>query len=307
MNCLVTGAAGQVGQQLVRLLAQQGHAVTAFDRSPASHGEHVTPVTGDICDIATLANLLMDRFEVIFHLAGLNALQPADAIRRVNVEGTEALLSAVAHAGHAGPVILMSSSAVYGPSPDNPILESSARNPQTAYAESKAAAEDAAQRHRAVAGSDIRIARPFNIIGPGQHAPLLYNKVAFQLTEIAGGTRPASLDLGNLESFRDLIDVRDVCSGLIAIARLGNPGETYNLASGNATRMADIVDRLIAYSGIEVTIHTAPRTGTDVSYQRGSFAKIHAASGWKPEVSLSTSLRDTLDWWHHLAPQENTA
>jgi GDP-4-dehydro-6-deoxy-D-mannose reductase len=305
-HCLVTGAAGQVGQHLVRLLARRGHTVTTFDRSPLVSGSNIQAMTGELDDPAALAGALKGHVDIVFHLAGLNALETAAAIHRVNVEGTATLLAALERRRSPCCIVLMSSSAVYGSSQDDPILETSDLAPQTPYAHSKAAAEATALRYHA-AGLDIRIARPFNIIGPGQRAPLLYNKVAAQLVEIARGTRAAKLELGNLQSFRDVIDVRDVCEGLAAIAESGQAGEAYNLSSGTATAMREIVDQLVALSGLAVRVTTTPPAGTDVPYQRGSHEKLSKASGWMPDVSLQTSLRDTLEWWRQLAGNGNNA
>ena len=147
----------------------------------------------------------------------------------------------------------------------------------------------------------------FFLVQIGQSAPLLYNKVAAQLVEIARGVRPPHLALGNLQSFRDVIDVRDVVQGLFAVARSGMAGESYNICSGAATSMKAIVDELVAQSGLALTISNTPPSAADVTYQRGSCAKLNAISGWVPQVSLEASLRDTLDWWRHLAACENTA
>jgi len=306
MKSIVTGASGQVGTYLVSLLAEGGHAVTAFDRTESIVPASVCVQTGDICDSASLDALLEGECDVIFHLAGLNALHPAQEIHHVNVEGTIALLAAVERRNRPVRVIVMSSSAVYGPSQDDPILENSRLDPQTPYGRSKAEAESIAQRH-ASAGLDVRIARPFNIIGPGQYAPLLYNKVAAELVEIARGARPLRLELGNLQSFRDVIDVRDVVRGLIAIAQSGIAGEAYNICSGMATSMKTIVDELVAQSGLALTVSSAPPNVTDIAYQRGSSTRLNTVSGWAPQVPLDVSLRDTLEWWRHLAARRNTA
>ena len=306
MKCLVTGAAGQVGARLAPVLMKRGHIITAFDRtSPAANGPAKT-VVADICDPDALDEVLKEGFDAIFHLAGLNALKPPQDIHRVNVEGTATLLASLERHSPASTVIMMSSSAVYGPCQDDPILETSPLDPQTPYARSKAVMEAMALEHRA-RGLDIRIARPFNIIGPGQEAPLLYNKVAAQLAEIARGSRRPELELGKLDSFRDFVDVRDVCEGLASIATCGQAGEIYNICSGVPTAIREIVDRLVALSGLTITISTSPHQGTDVPYQRGSHEKLSAASGWMPKVSLQASMRDTLDWWLALAADGNSA
>lgn len=307
MRYLVTGAAGQVGRYLTALLQQLGHDVVAFDRAFATPAPEQT-VAGDLCDPAAISDLLADgRFDGLFHLAGLNALQPAGDIQRVNVGGTVNLLAAMSQLGANAPrLILMSSSAVYGRSSDDPITETTCLDPQTPYAASKAAAEEAALRYHAASGQDVRIARPFNIVGPGQRAPLLYAKVAALLVEIERAKRPPMLELGNLDSYRDFVDVRDVCTGLVAIAEQGQSAEVYNLCSGQATLIHSMVDALCAQAALRVEIRTQPRGATDVPYQRGSHAKLSALSGWRPQVTLDQSLRDTLTYWRDIAGSGNS-
>jgi GDP-4-dehydro-6-deoxy-D-mannose reductase len=197
----------------------------------------------------------------------------------------------------------MSSSAVYGASTDNPIRETSTLAPQTDYAVSKVCTEMMTQVYSREGRGNAVIARPFNIVGPGQRAPLLYSKVAAQIVEIQRGIRPPVLELGNLESHRDFIDVRDVCDGLIAIAEHGKSGETYNLCSGRATPIRYLVEYLCGKTGRPVNIRTIERTsaGVDIPYQRGAHEKIATLCGWRPAIKLEKSLDDTLVYWQELS------
>lgn len=302
MRYLVTGAAGQVGSHLVALLA--GRDVIALDKSFSATPVQPNPrqLVGDITDPVFMKGLLDGQsFDVVFHLAGLNALQSAPDIYRVNTGGTVALLSAIKYATRAK-LVMMSSSAVYGGSCDDPVTEASSIRPLTHYAVSKAAAEMAAEVHGRATGLDVRIARAFNIVGPGQRAPLLYAKVAAQLVEMQNGTRPRLLELGNLDSKRDFIDVRDVCSGLIAIADQGEGGQAYNLCTAKAMTSRAIVDHLCLEAGLQVELRTSPRKAVpDVHYQRGSHDKLTAASGWQPRIAIEKSLSDTLAYWRDLS------
>lgn len=310
VRILVTGAAGQVGSHLLTLLESLGHCPVGTDRSfrpdLAGGAARLPPhrVAGDLCDPKFLERLVADApFDLAFHLAGLNALNAPEDVYKVNITSTVALLSALQRSGgSATRTILMSSSAIYGSSKANPITEAAPKLPETHYAVSKAAAEMAAEIHSRENGMDVRIARPFNIVGPGQRAPLLYAKVAAQLVEIERGRKPALLDLGNLESYRDYIDVRDVCTGLVAIAEHGANGQAYNLCSGNAVTSRALVDQLCALIAPQVEIRTAGSSGGDVPYQRGSHDKLSLLSGWQPQIALKKSLRDTLAYWQSLAP-----
>ena len=307
MRYLVTGAAGQVGSHLLTLLAGQDVVALdmAFPTDPIQPG--LRRVTGDITSSGFLDALLDGQsFDVVFHLAGLNALQTTQDIYRVNTGGTAALCSAMTRAAPSR-LVLMSSSAVYGASPDDPITEASSIRPLTHYAVSKVAAEMAAEIYGRETGRDVLVARPFNIVGPRQRAPLLYAKVAAQLVEIQRGIRPPLLELGNLDGQRDFIDVRDVCSGLLAIAEHGRAGQAYNLCNAKAMTSRAVVEYLCQESGLPVDVRTAPRNPvTDLAYQRGSHEKLTAASGWQPRIAIEKSLSDTFAYWLALPVPRNS-
>lgn len=309
MRYFLTGSSGQVGSFLTSLLHGQGHEVLGFDRAAGpGAGIRYQGVAGDICDPDTIAGVVAGGgFDAVFHLAGLNGMQPPHDIQRVNVDGTANLLAAMTGLKARVPrFIFMSSSAIYGPSPDDPITEAAPADPQTPYAASKAAAEHLVLRYHADTGNPVCIARPFNIVGPGQRAPLLYAKVAALLVAIERGERPAVLELGNLDSYRDFVDVRDVCTGLAAIAGQGEAGGIYNLCSGQATPIRALVDALCAEVALPVKIKTRPHSGADVPYQRGSHARLAALSGWQPQVTLDQSLRDTLAYMRDIAGPVNS-
>jgi GDP-4-dehydro-6-deoxy-D-mannose reductase len=272
-------------------LRAQGDEAVVLDRSvPEAEGFSL-----DITDGAALEGVMhRERFDAVFHLAGLNAAAPRAQMEQVNVEGTRAVLKAVR--GRGARVLVMSSSAVYGACQDDPITEESALAPATPYGASKVAAEALAQD--AARQDWVAMARPFNIIGPGQRAPMLQTVVVSQLVAIERGAAEPVLKLGWLGNARDFIDVRDVAAGLVAIVAKGQSGQAYNLCSGEATKARALVERLVAMSNKTITIQDVkekPST-TDVPYQRGSAVRLHSAAGWRTRIALTQSLDDSLAW-----------
>ncbi len=293
MRALITGGMGHVGRLLTAALTAREHQALILDKGVPDHAG----VSMDITDSISLAALLrQERFDAVFHLAGLGAAAPRAEMERVNIEGTRVILEAAE--GTGARVLVMSSSAVYGACTDDPITEESPLVPVMPYGVSKAACEDLARS--AAARGWVVIARPFNIIGPGQRAPMLQTAVLTQLVAIERGLVEPLLKLGWLGNSRDFIDVRDVADGLIAIVEKGRSGQAYNLCSGEATKVRVLVEKLVRLSSRDIAIQDVKDkpSGADVPYQRGSASKLQQASGWSARISLDQSLRDSFEWQH---------
>jgi GDP-4-dehydro-6-deoxy-D-mannose reductase len=253
---------------------------------------------GDLLDDKVLSTILCaQRFDVIFHLAGQNPSGAAAELYRANVAGTMALLEAV-RALHRPElrVVLLGSSAQYGEAKDDPITEESITDPVTNYGVSKACADMMGRALFKETGQHVLRARAFNIVGPGQGTSSLQGRVIRQIVDAERGHRPAMVETGDLSAYRDFIDVRDVASGLLAIARAGRAGEAYNLCSGRATGAKSLVDGLVAMSRISIAVKTVERrAGVNVTYQRGSFDKLRQLTGWASALELQQSLQDALN------------
>jgi GDP-4-dehydro-6-deoxy-D-mannose reductase len=288
VRALVTGAGGFVGQYLLAALRAEGAEV--FD----------CPV--DVNEAATLrAALEASRPTVVFHLAaqtfvpeGLRA--PLDTYA-TNAMGTARLAEAIRdHSGGAAPRIVFASSAdVYGArdAGDYPLVETLDLRPRNPYGASKAAAEAILLGEASGFGLDVVIARAFNHIGPGQDERFVVASLAAQLARIAAGGPPQLL-VGNLETARDFLDVRDVVAAYIALARDGESGQVYNVCSGRAVTIRDVLRELIAIARVPVEVREdADRLrGADIPLSVGSPAKLRARTGWEPKVPLVHCLRD---------------
>jgi GDP-4-dehydro-6-deoxy-D-mannose reductase len=105
--------------------------------------------------------------------------------------------------------------------------------------------------------------------------------------------------VGNLSARRDLSDVRDVVRAYVGVMAQGRRGETYNVCSGEAVAVRDVLDGLIALSGVQVDVQIATELlrPVDQPLLLGSRAKIGAAIGWAPQIPLEATLRDLLGEW----------
>jgi GDP-4-dehydro-6-deoxy-D-mannose reductase len=299
MRALVTGATGFVGRYLVSALRAGGAAVFECGGPTDDPGAFAL----DLEDPATIAAALdLARPDLVFHLAAQTFVPESFAspvaTYRTNVIGTANLANAVREYARDRTMprfVFTSSAEVYGSRPpgDMPLRETQIPAPATPYAASKLGAEAIVMAEARGLGLDVVIARAFNHIGPGQNERFVVPSFARQLAQIAAGASPLLL-VGNLNAVRDFLDVRDVVAAYLALARDGARGEIYNVCSGAGRTVRDVLRELIAIAGVPVEVREDPERmrPLDVPVFVGSAQKLEAATGWRPEVPLSQSLRD---------------
>lgn len=298
MATLVTGSTGFIGPHVVRALLDAGRQVIAQGRGAQSRSLDTLTDRGVRYRTATLADPLPDDVDAIVHLAGIRRASSDVDVYQVNVVGLAQLLDAVASTKRDIKLVIVGSSAMYGEASEPVALtEEAPLSPATAYGVSKATADMMGAQLFKVSGAPILRARPFNVIGPGQRGDFFASTCARQLVEIERGIRSPILSLGNLDAARDFVDVRDVASAIVSILDRGRSGEAYNICSGRATPLRDVVDLLLRQLGREVAVQSKPRTRDDVSSQCGSFERLHTDTQWAPKFAIEDTLRDMLEDW----------
>ena len=173
--------------------------------------------------------------DVVFHLAAGLRDDPPEHLFRTNVEGTIALLEALAESAiGVQKLVLGSSGSVYGAPPAGmPVIDEDARcAPLDLYAVSKLASEYASRILTRQYTIPAVWARLFNLVGPGQDERHVCGRFAAQVTAIARDVSPPLIDVGDLTPTRDFIDVRDVAAVLLTLATHGRPGDVYNVQVG---------------------------------------------------------------------------
>ena len=180
-----------------------------------------------------------------------------------------------------------------------PVDESAPLRPQNPYAVSKAGADLLAGFFADAHGLRVVRARAFNHAGPGQEP--IYAIASFARQVAAGlvaGEDPVRVVTGNPDARRDYTDVRDVVRAYRALADTAEPG-VYNVCSGRAASAAELVAALGRVAGVEVdhVVDPSLRRANEVMEVRGSSARLHAATGWEPEIPLEQTLADTVAWW----------
>jgi GDP-4-dehydro-6-deoxy-D-mannose reductase len=141
--------------------------------------------------------------------------------------------------------------------------------------------------------------RAFNHTGPRRGDVFAMSSFAKQLASVELGRVEPVLRVGNLDAIRDFTDVRDVARAYVLAATGGEPGEVYNIASGVGHSIRELLDTLIALSGIEVEVEIDPQRlrPSDVEILVGDSTRFRERTGWKPTIPLETTLSDLLDYW----------
>ena len=302
MRAFVTGGNGFVGRYLAAELRARGHETVVAGHSP--HGG-AFDVALDLTDAdAIAATLEAAGSEVVFHLAAQafvpRATEHPIETYDINVMGTARLIEAVRRApsGARPKIIFISSAEVYGSqaASELPLRETTLPIPLTPYAASKLAGEAIVLASSRTYGFDAIVTRAFNHIGPGQNERFAVAAFARRLAEIAAGGSPL-LPVGNVETRRDFLDVRDVVRAYVDLAERGTAGEIYNVCSGVGTRMAEVLRQLVtaARVGVEIREDPALMRRVDVPVIYGDNTKLKNATGWEPTYSLARSLRDVYE------------
>ena len=303
VRALLTGGRGFVGGRLGAALRERhpDWTVDMPDRAGVEASELL-----DVSDASAVDRWVQDRRpDVVVHLAAVAAVTAATRDPRtaweVNLGGTlNVVLALQAHAPDAH-LMLVSSAEVYGRSlqDDAPVTEAALLEPVNPYAASKAAA-DILVRQAAAAGLPASVVRAFNHTGPGQSEAFVAPSFAAQVARIEAGLQPPVILTGSLDEERDFLDVDDVVNAYAAVldarGRLA-PGEVFNVASGVAVQIGDLLEALLAQARVPIAVRQDPARMRPISLARvlGDASRLTATTGWRPRRDLRETLTRILD------------
>jgi len=307
-SVLVTGAAGFAGGHLLDLLAHDGLRVTAWHR-PGGTAPRALPgvvwTAVDLLDQAAVRRaVIVASPDIVYHCAGAahvgHSWRTTTSTFETNVRCTHHLVEGLRGLGRSVRVVVTGTAMVYAPSLD-PLREDSAVRPASPYAVSKLAQEMVALED--AEPLQVCIARAFNHFGPRQSPGFVAADFARRIADIEAGRFAPEMAVGNLDARRDLTDVRDTVGAYRLIGERGRPGQIYNVCSGRAIAVRELLDSLLARAKVPIPVRIDPARlrPIDQPIVLGDPSRTRTELGWTPQISLEQSLDDLLAYWRERA------
>jgi UDP-glucose 4-epimerase len=306
---IVTGGAGFIGSHLAERLVRDGHQVRILDNLSTGKRANIRVLETlsddytfhqvDIREGSALAGLMRGA-DAVFHLAALPSVQASlEDPLATHAHCATATLNVLQAARVAGVrrVVYAGSSSAYGQNDASALAEPMAPAPVSPYGVAKLAGEYYCQTYAASMGVETAVLRYFNVYGPRQNPASGYAAVIPTfITAILKGD--AVTIHGDGEQTRDFVHVDDVVSAnLLAATVASASGQVFNIASGQATSINQLVDTLDAVMGATaVRQHEAARAG-DIRHSRADITRAREVLGFSPRVALEQGLLSTVTWY----------
>ena len=298
---LVTGANGFVGTHLCRHLVTERstYEVIGAGLGGGSNDYCASYYEVDLSSKEAVQEIVATHCpDAIYHLAGLFGENDLERNLQTNVITTSLLLDNVARYAPSAVFISAGSAAEYGraESDGQPVAENHSCQPVTPYGLTKKMASDMVLYYHRARGLQSMVVRPFQLLGKGVSDKLAPGAFARKIEE-AVEKKTGVIQVGNLESFRDFLDIEDAVNALHHLLLQPKGGHVFNICSGEATKMSQLLEMMISVSGQDIDVETAEqlmRGSADVSIMYGSRDKIEQHCGWQPQVSLQQSIAKML-------------
>lgn len=301
MKALVTGGAGFIGSNIVKMLLDKGWAVRVIDDLSSGHACNLKPFDvdfrqGDIRD-AAFVERACEGVDAVFHLAACvgrqKSLDHPQTDSEINLLGAVNVLEGMRK--HGVPRIVYSSSAaIFGELLTPTIDEDHPQNADSPYGVSKLAAEKMILAYEGIYGIKSVCLRYFNIYGVNQRYDLYGNVIPIFAQRLHDG-KPISI-YGDGTQTRDFLNVRDVAAANYLAATSDHAG-VFNLGSGSSITIRQLADMMQATTGREVGIQYLPKRPADVMHCKANTTKANTILGFSAQVTLEDGLQEYLDWF----------
>lgn len=311
MRALIIGGGGFVGGYLKDYLMSQELDVylTKLPAQQIDDREKVFDL--NLLNFDQILALLKDmKPDYIFHLAAQSSVSVSWAkpalTADVNIKGCINLLEAVRSLNINPRILIVGSAEEYGKinfieNKDGIISETNAVNPCNIYAATKACQNMIGKIYSNAYSMDLIMVRAFNHFGPKQDPTFVVADFCKQVSEIEKNLQEPIIRVGNLKSKRDFTDVRDIVKAYFQLIKFGVKGETYNVGSGVAVGIDEILNILLSMSNtkINVLVDTKKLRPIDVPVIKADISKIISHTKWSPSLDIKTTIKDTLDYFRN--------
>jgi dTDP-glucose 4,6-dehydratase len=310
MRLLVTGAAGFIGSNFVRMIAKgelDGFSrVAVLDKMtyagvidnliPAQEISNYSFTQGDICDPMLVQRLLEEADAVVNFAAESHvdrSISGAVDFVQTNIVGVQVLLDAIKTSGRQIRFLQVSTDEVYGSIDSGSWTEEWPLQPNSPYSASKASGELLARSYNRTHGTDVVITRCSNNYGT-HHFP--EKLIPLFITNLIEGKKVPVYGTG--KNVRDWLHVDDHCRGIYAVLMNGKSGEVYNIGGGRELTNNEITKLILkAMDKDESSIqYVEDRKGHDFRYSL-DWTKINRELGYEPKVKFEDGLKETINWY----------
>jgi dTDP-glucose 4,6-dehydratase len=310
MRLLITGAAGFIGSNFVRMIAAGKidgfSSVTVLDKltyagvmqnlALAKEISNYSFFEGDICDPVVVASIIEDVDAVINFAAESHvdrSISGASNFVQTNIVGVQVLLDAIKDCGREIRFLQVSTDEVYGSIESGSCKEEWPLQPNSPYSASKASGELLARSYNRTHGMDVVITRCSNNYGT-HHFP--EKLIPLFITNLLEGKKIPVYGTG--ENVRDWLHVDDHCRGIFSVLMNGRSGQVYNIGGGRELTNNEITDLILeSMSANDSSIeYVEDRKGHDLRYSV-DWTKINRELGYEPEIKFEDGLRETIQWY----------
>jgi UDP-glucose 4-epimerase len=301
---LITGGAGAIGCNLVSALLDKAEKIVVVDNLDSGHEEFVPKharvqfIRGSILDERLMKGVFRENIDAVFHLAAhfanQNSIDHPEEDLEVNGMGTLKMLRLAQQHG-VRRFVFASSSCVYG-NVEGAVREDAPHALDTPYAITKLLGEHYAEFYHEYYKLPTVTLRIFNSFGPGEKPGKYRNVVPNFIAAAMKGQKLPITGTGN--ETRDFNWIGNTVHGLLLAAEKENAvGEVFNIASGKATPIKDIAERINGIAGNDAGIQLVQRRDWDrIMQRRGDISKAKKLLGYEPEIDLDKHLKMTYDW-----------
>ncbi|MHB8129610.1 MAG: GDP-mannose 4,6-dehydratase [Mobilitalea sp.] len=304
---LITGCNGFVAKYLAEYLKKKGNIVYGIDLQDVPNLDFIAYNKIDICDIEKIKELITkQQITQVYHLAAIAdprvANQNPTIAININVKGSLSFFELCKDRSNTS-VLVTGSATEYQLNASDHIIcsENEVLEATTIYGATKIAAEAIGQAYVKNYRANVKFTRSSNHTGPGQSTSYVLSNFAKQCADIAKNIQSPEIFVGNIDIYRDFLDVEDVVSAYFIIMQKGKQGEVYNVSSNSSYLIRDLLNQLVSFTGrkdIKIKVDGSRIRACEPKNVHCDSSKLYRDTGWQPKIPIRTTLRNLYNYWY---------